>query len=224
MICRVPPPRLIDTRTRSKPMPTMVGATMSSIRRSKFGHVRAVSRRFGPAGLSTNEKSGFSAHSFSLVRPCEPDEDGADIGALLRLARLSSPCILNDARKPPAPLGSPEKIPDMRKKNNASLPRLVGGLLRFHHCPLRVGVRLLWAHPISGGPAQGPWLVARPTISSAITFYYVAGAFLVMQVGDVILKRGARLVVLVGVGPDGAGRARPHRDRPSPGSSISPSR
>jgi MFS family permease len=36
------------------------------------------------------------------------------------------------------------------------------------------------------------------TISSAITFYYVAGAFLVMQVGDVIQRRGARLVVLTG--------------------------
>lgn len=36
------------------------------------------------------------------------------------------------------------------------------------------------------------------TISSAITFYYVAGAFLVMQVGDVIQKRGARPVVTIG--------------------------
>jgi len=36
------------------------------------------------------------------------------------------------------------------------------------------------------------------TVSSAITFYYVAGAFLVMQVGDVIQKRGARLVVMAG--------------------------
>lgn len=38
------------------------------------------------------------------------------------------------------------------------------------------------------------------TISAAITFYYVAGAFLVMQVGDTIQKRGARLVVLAGTG------------------------
>jgi MFS family permease len=38
------------------------------------------------------------------------------------------------------------------------------------------------------------------TISAAITFYYIAGAFLVMQVGDTIEKRGARIVVLVGVG------------------------
>ena len=36
------------------------------------------------------------------------------------------------------------------------------------------------------------------TISSAISFYYIAGAFLVMQVGDVIQKRGARLVVIAG--------------------------
>jgi MFS family permease len=43
------------------------------------------------------------------------------------------------------------------------------------------------------------------TISSAITFYYVAGALLVMQVGDVIQKRGARLVVLVGTGLMGLG-------------------
>jgi hypothetical protein len=38
------------------------------------------------------------------------------------------------------------------------------------------------------------------TISAAITFYYIVGAFLVMQVGDTIEKRGARVVVVVGVG------------------------
>jgi len=43
------------------------------------------------------------------------------------------------------------------------------------------------------------------TISSAISFYYVAGAFLVMHVGDLILKRGARLVVIAGAGLMGAG-------------------
>jgi MFS family permease len=43
------------------------------------------------------------------------------------------------------------------------------------------------------------------TISSAITFYYVAGAFLVMQVGDVIQKRGGRLVVIAGAGLMGLG-------------------
>jgi MFS family permease len=43
------------------------------------------------------------------------------------------------------------------------------------------------------------------TISAAITFYYVAGAFLVMQVGDTIEKRGARVVVLTGVGLMGLG-------------------
>lgn len=37
-------------------------------------------------------------------------------------------------------------------------------------------------------------------ISTVITFYYVAGAFLVMQVGDVIQKRGGRVVVVVGTG------------------------
>ena len=43
------------------------------------------------------------------------------------------------------------------------------------------------------------------TVSSAITFYYVAGAFLVMQVGDVIQKRGARPVVMAGAGLMGMG-------------------
>ena len=43
------------------------------------------------------------------------------------------------------------------------------------------------------------------TISAAITFYYVAGAFLVMQVGDTIEKRGARVVVLAGTGLMGLG-------------------
>jgi MFS family permease len=43
------------------------------------------------------------------------------------------------------------------------------------------------------------------TISSAITFYYVAGAFLVMQVGDVIQKRGARPVVIGGAALMGLG-------------------
>jgi len=43
------------------------------------------------------------------------------------------------------------------------------------------------------------------TISSAITFYYVVGAFLVMQVGDVIQKRGARLVVTGGAALMGLG-------------------
>src|SRR5579883_791602 len=36
------------------------------------------------------------------------------------------------------------------------------------------------------------------TISAAVTFFYVAGAFLVMQVGDVIQKQGGRIVVMVG--------------------------
>ena len=45
-----------------------------------------------------------------------------------------------------------------------------------------------------------------PTVvSSAITFYYLAGALLVMQVGDLIQRRGARIVVLTGVGLMGLG-------------------
>lgn len=43
------------------------------------------------------------------------------------------------------------------------------------------------------------------TISAAITFYYVSGAFLIMQVGDTIQRRGARPVVLVGVALMGLG-------------------
>jgi MFS family permease len=42
-------------------------------------------------------------------------------------------------------------------------------------------------------------------ISAAITFYYMAGAFLVMQVGDAIQKRGARVIVLAGAGLMGLG-------------------
>lgn len=38
------------------------------------------------------------------------------------------------------------------------------------------------------------------TISTVITFYYIAGAFLVMQVGDLIQKRGGRIVVILGTG------------------------
>ncbi len=43
------------------------------------------------------------------------------------------------------------------------------------------------------------------TVSGAITFYYIAGAFLVMQVGDTIQKNGGRIVVLFGVGLMGLG-------------------
>jgi predicted MFS family arabinose efflux permease len=43
------------------------------------------------------------------------------------------------------------------------------------------------------------------TISAAITFYYIAGAFLIMQVGDTIERHGARIVVLVGVALMGLG-------------------
>jgi MFS family permease len=42
------------------------------------------------------------------------------------------------------------------------------------------------------------WNWSPAEISTAITFYYIAGAFLVMQVGDLIQKRGARPVVLIG--------------------------
>lgn len=43
------------------------------------------------------------------------------------------------------------------------------------------------------------------TVSGAITFYYIAGAFLVMQVGDTIQKSGSRIVVLFGAGLMGLG-------------------
>ncbi|MBS0548880.1 MAG: MFS transporter [Proteobacteria bacterium] len=42
------------------------------------------------------------------------------------------------------------------------------------------------------------WGWSPAEISSAISFYYIAGAFLVMQVGDVIHRHGARTVVLAG--------------------------
>src|SRR5579872_193298 len=55
-------------------MPTMVGATISSIRRNS-----SVTRTRAPADLgerdSTNEKSGFSAHSSLFGSSREPDED-----------------------------------------------------------------------------------------------------------------------------------------------------
>src|ERR1700744_2098947 len=37
------------------------------------------------------------------------------------------------------------------------------------------------------------------TISTGVTFYYVLGAFAVMQVGDLIQRIGARIVVLGGM-------------------------
>ena len=43
------------------------------------------------------------------------------------------------------------------------------------------------------------------TISAVVTFYYVAGAFLVMQVGDLIQRRGGRIVVMTGAGLMAAG-------------------
>jgi MFS family permease len=44
------------------------------------------------------------------------------------------------------------------------------------------------------------WNWTPTQISSAITFYYIVGAYLVMQVGDLIHRYGARLVVLAGSG------------------------
>ena len=61
------------------------------------------------------------------------------------------------------------------------------------------------------------------TISAGITFYYIVGAFLVMQVGDAIQKSGARIVVLAGVGPDGRWACSASRSSTGPGSSTSPS-
>jgi predicted MFS family arabinose efflux permease len=43
------------------------------------------------------------------------------------------------------------------------------------------------------------------TISTAITFYYVSGAFLILQIGDAIQRHGARPVVLTGVALMGLG-------------------
>lgn len=43
------------------------------------------------------------------------------------------------------------------------------------------------------------------TISAGVTLYYVVGAFMVMQVGDLIQKKGGRVVVIVGTGLMGLG-------------------
>ncbi len=43
------------------------------------------------------------------------------------------------------------------------------------------------------------------TISAVVTFYYVAGSFLVMQVGDLIQRRGGRVVVMAGTALMGLG-------------------
>src|SRR5476651_333000 len=102
MICRMPPPRLIDTRTRSKPMPTMVGATISSIRCSKSSVTKANSVVLGTQGAEKRKRAGSGPLFFLWLVPCEPDEDGADISALL-LAGKGFLASLNDARKPPAP-------------------------------------------------------------------------------------------------------------------------
>jgi MFS family permease len=44
------------------------------------------------------------------------------------------------------------------------------------------------------------WGWSPATVSTAITFYYVVGAFLVMQTGDLIHRVGARIVVMAGLG------------------------
>ena len=93
-----------------------------------------------------------------------------------------------------------------RKINNvaSALSRLVGRFLLLRHRPLGWGLGFygLSLYLVALSKAHG-WSPA--TISAAITFYYIAGAFLVMQVGDTIEKRGARIVVLVGVGLMGLG-------------------
>jgi len=62
-------------------MQARVGATMLSIRGSN-SVTRACFLDVLGRGRFTNEKSGFSAHSFFFGSSREPDEDGADIGAL----------------------------------------------------------------------------------------------------------------------------------------------
>ncbi len=97
-------------------------------------------------------------------------------------------------------LGRPEKIASMSKKE-----KFTGGT--YHGwwvvvCCFTIAL-YGWGFGFYGlalylVALHKAWDWSPAQISSAITFYYIAGAFLVMQVGDLIHKHGARPVVLVG--------------------------
>jgi MFS family permease len=99
-------------------------------------------------------------------------------------------------------LGRPENIPGMSKKEKSGGRRYHGWWVVV--CCFTIafygwgfGFYGLALYLVALHKAWG-WSPAQ--ISSAITFYYIVGAFLVMQVGDLIQKRGARPVVLAGSG------------------------
>jgi len=136
----------------------------------------------------------------------EPDEDGADIGFVPSTGKAFPAAkrlgfhVISENRQHRAPI---------RGKHDGTMSNK-----RFHgwwivFCCFTIAV-YGWGfgfygfalYLVSLQKARG-WTPA--TISSAITFYYVCGAFLVMQVGDVIQKRGARPVVLIGSGLMGLG-------------------
>lgn len=106
--------------------------------------------------------------------------------------------MMPENRQPPP--ARPEKIAGMRNKEKYSGGRYHGwwvvvccftiALYGWGFGFYGLALYLVALHKAWGwSPAQ---------ISSAITFYYIVGAFLVMQVGDLIQKRGARPVVLAG--------------------------
>jgi MFS family permease len=105
------------------------------------------------------------------------------------------------------PLRRPEKIAGMDKKEKYAEGRLAGG--RYHGwwvvvCCFAIAL-YGWGFGFYGlalylVALHKAWNWTPTQISSAITFYYIVGAFLVMQVGDLIHKHGARPVVLAGSG------------------------
>jgi MFS family permease len=99
-------------------------------------------------------------------------------------------------------LGRPEKISGMIKKEKS-------GGRRYHGWWVVVCCFTIafygWGFGFYGlalylVALHKAWSWSPAQISSAISFYYIVGAFLVMQVGDLIQKRGARPVVLAGTG------------------------
>lgn len=98
------------------------------------------------------------------------------------------------------PLGRAEKIAGMSKKENSAGRRYHGWWVVV--CCFTIAL-YGWGFGFYGlalylVALHKAWNWTPTQISSAITFYYIAGAFLVMQVGDLIHKRGARPAVLIG--------------------------
>src|SRR5690349_4956783 len=154
---------------------------------------------FGLARTLQKQKSGRSAHSFLFGSSCEPVEDGADIGPEEQKSKLFPRSLAHFLMKSELrqhTLAGPETVPGMEKNKSpyhgwwvvfcCFVIALYGWGFGFYGLSLYL-VALQKAHGWS--PA---------TISAVVTFYYIAGSFLVMQVGDLIQKRGGRPVVVVG--------------------------